>query len=73
MLPNVDVYSESKGTILKDLTSSYKAGKVLVLNNQVWFSVETLIYGNIDAPTLFLRMITILSDMCNEYRRNQNE
>lgn len=73
MLPNIDAYSQEKNEMLNNLTSSYKAGKVLVIDNKVWLSVETLVYGNVDASALFHRMITILRDMINEYRRDKNE
>lgn len=73
MLPNIDAYSQEKNEMLNNLTSSYKAGKVVVIDNKVWLSVETLVYGNVDASALFHRMITILRDMINEYRRDKNE
>ena len=71
MLPKVGQYTDWNDS-LRNINESYKSGKVLVINNEIWFSVENFIYGNVDAPALFSRMISILRDMINNYRRNNN-
>ena len=71
MLPKVGQYTDWNDS-LRNINESYKSGKVLVINNEIWFSVENFIYGNVDAPALFSRMISILRDLINNYRRNNN-
>ena len=72
MLPCVAKFENNPNTsiqIIKSITSRYKCGKVIIIGDYIWLSVESFIFGNIDAPNLFSIMIKVLRDMINEYRR----
>lgn len=71
LLPDIDNLGENqeeKLSIARRLTSQYKCGKIIVLSDSLWISVETFLFGNVDAPNLFSQMILVLRDMIKEYR-----
>lgn len=75
MLPHIVEYTHPQNInyqLITNLTSQYKCAKSIVIGTQVWLSVECFIYGNVEFPPLFARMIKVLRDMINEYRRIEN-
>lgn len=76
MLPRVEVIlDESKQDIFDKcikMSSRFKVGKAIILNDAVWLSAEIFLPEKYDGIALFCRMISLLRDMFNQYR-NDNE
>jgi len=77
MLPSIETYlpeNTNQHDTVNRLNGRYKCGKVMLIgDNQLWLSAESFICGNVDAPTLFAKLISVLRDMINEYRRLRHD
>ncbi|MCM1218480.1 MAG: hypothetical protein NC548_28665 [Lachnospiraceae bacterium] len=73
LLPNIATHNDDGNLIIQRLNSRFKTGKAFITDNEVWISVETFVYGNVDYPLLFTRMIEVAREMFNEYRNSENE
>lgn len=77
LLPDIDsIDNECKSKIfdiVMDINSRYKVGKIIVLDNRLWITVDNFIYGEWDVSPLFARDIAVARDMINDYRRMRNE
>lgn len=74
MIPNIGILDTNNAQdILRlcQLTSEYKVGKFIIEdNNQIWIVAEAFLYIQSDHVRLFDRLISVLTDMLNEYRSN---
>lgn len=75
MIPNVDNININDLSILnrlQTLTQSYKIGKAEIQEGQLWLCADSFVYSRDNVNQLFERMLAVLQDMFNEYRRNTN-
>lgn len=69
-IDNIEDNNTEKWRIAMNITKQYKCGKVVVISGRLWMSVESFLFGNVDAPNLFSNMILVLRDMIYEYRND---
>lgn len=76
MIPNIGICNTGNALeMLKlcQLTSQYKVGKfVIEENNQIWIVAEAFLYIQSDHVRLFDRLLSVLTDMFNEYRNSSH-
>lgn len=72
MLPRIDHVNSVEHSIfgrLNYLTMSYKAGKAVLIDNDVWLTFEQFVDdADADHNSIFDRGFSILSDMLEEYK-----
>lgn len=72
MIPNIgtlDTDDNQELIRICQLTSEYKVGKfILEEDNQIWIVAEAFLYIQSDHVRLFDRLLSVLTDMLNEYR-----
>lgn len=72
MIPNIGILdTDNNQEIIRifQLTSEYKVGKfILEEDNQIWIVAEAFLYIQSDHVRLFDRLLSVLTDMLNEYR-----
>ena len=76
MIPNIaNVDENNVGEILTllRLSQSYKVGKALIENGQLWLATDAFIYTRENINLVFDRLISVLNDMFSDYRMNQHE
>ena len=75
MLPNAGAVNETDPQVLRtvyNLSTSFKLGKAIVNDGQIWFVTEAFIYERDNLTQLFQRMISVLRDMFNNFRTHNN-
>lgn len=75
MIPNIakiDAGNSEDVLPLFQLAQTYKVGKCLIESGQLWMSADTFIYSHENLNLVFDRLISVLSDMYNDYRRSHN-
>lgn len=72
MIPNIGTLdTENNQEVMRicQLTSEYKVGKFIIEeDNQIWIVAEAFLYIQSDHVRLFDRLLSVLTDMFNEYR-----
>ncbi len=77
MLPNVDSIEDSnadaedKRKKMIILSTTYKVGKCIQLNNQIWLIAESFFASKDGVEQVFDRMIGLLKEMIEKYRTNE--
>ena len=77
MLPRIDQIENADISILNllnDLTKTYKSGKAVLVNADVWLTFEIFVdEADASHDAVFERGFSILSDMLNDYRRHRKQ
>lgn len=75
MIPNVGAINEQSLQTMREiynLTTSFKLGKAYIQNEQLWFVTEAFVYDRENLTPLFQRMLSVLRDMLNLFRTQNN-
>lgn len=76
LLPKIESIDEISIREVKDrmitITSLYKVGKAISINNEVWLSAEVFISSESNVLELFTRMLSVLNDMYKKYNEMRN-
>ena len=75
MIPNIastDINDAQVVTDLFNFSQGYKVGKAIIENNQLWLTAESFVFTQENVDRLFNRLLAVLRDMLNEYRRAHN-
>lgn len=75
MLPNVLHIQEDKLSILDRINkenTKFKVAKSLIINGNVWISIEQFVYSMEKINDLFDRSLTILQAYINDFREEQH-
>lgn len=70
ILPNIDRLdgNEEKRTIINELNKIYKMGKCILVNDNIYMTAEQFVFSKESIDDLFLRMLSVLISMHNEYK-----
>lgn len=70
MLPKVEGVKENENDVFKrmiDVTSSIKAVKCVIINSEIWLSVEQFVSSTENITHILERMINVLKIAYNQY------
>ena len=74
MLPYIDSFNDEMTNDSMDkmlrISTSYKVGKVILIDRSVWLSAEIFIGDKSTASVILPRMVYLLRDMLNAYRED---
>ena len=77
MLPRIEDVTEQNHSVIYDkcttISTDFKVGKAIIIQGQVWLSVEVFVYDNTEnVSLLFDRMISVLQLMFEKYKNQNN-
>ena len=76
MLPDIEPDMGDMSFVYEKIakvSSLFKGGKCVIINEMVWISVEGFSYDPTSLPSLIKRMINVLKDMVKAYRTYGSE
>ena len=76
IIPNIatiDTNDQQAVLSLFNLSQGYKVGKAIIEDGQLWLTADAFVFMRENNDRLFDRLIAVLRDMLNEYRRMNNE
>lgn len=76
MLPDIEGNMEDMNLVynkISDISSAFKVGKCVIINNEVWLTAEGFYYEKSTLQLLINRLIKVLQDMINAYWNYGNE
>ena len=75
MIPNIgsiDTNNAQDILSLFQLSQNYKVGKAIIEGGQLWLTADAFVFMRENNDRLFERLIAVLVDMFNDYRRVNN-